>query len=298
MNYLIYPTKVMGISQSYLGTYSHTKHYKGVPQAFPIDEACNDSGREYFYCPCDEIEIKRIYGIGAKGTNTIWLQSTSKVVTPTFTDYVTIMVIHPNDDDLSKLKVGQKFKRYEPMFREGVDGQATGNHFHFSISKSMFSQLSGSGWVQNSLQAWVMDKNNKKPEDCFYVDPTFTTIKRNQGIKFTKLYGQPIIKDINKRQVEVFVDDLRLRKEPNGEILGFIKRGIYDILEEKDGWLKIKDGYIGKGKWLSIYEIVKPIEPTPLEPIPNEPENVQNSLLKALLELIKLLIEKLKGGKL
>ena len=55
MNYLFYPTKVMGISQSYLGTFSHQNSFKGKPQSFPIDEACSDTGRDWFYCSCDEL---------------------------------------------------------------------------------------------------------------------------------------------------------------------------------------------------------------------------------------------------
>jgi hypothetical protein len=73
--------------------------------------------------------IKRIY---TAGTNTIWLESTTPVKMPCGTDYVTMMVIHPNDDTLSGLYVGQKFTRKQAMFTEGMDG-ATANHFHISV---------------------------------------------------------------------------------------------------------------------------------------------------------------------
>lgn len=102
-----YPIKTMNITQSYTGTYSHSKNYNGSPRDYPIDDNCGTTGRSYFYAPFD-CSIKRIYGVGAKGTNTIWIQSQAPVQTPSFTDYVTIMVIHPNDDTLSKLKVGQE----------------------------------------------------------------------------------------------------------------------------------------------------------------------------------------------
>jgi len=287
MNYLFYPTKVMGITQTYLGMFSHEKSYKGKPQSFPIDEACSDTGRDWLYCTCDELEVKKIYGVGISGGNTFWLQSTSKVKTPTFEDFITIMVVHPNDDDMSKLKIGQKFKRGEQIVREGKDGDATGNHFHIEVAKGKFA---GAGWLKNSLGAWVISGDSRKPEECFYIDPTFTTIRNARDLKFIKLYGTPIVKDTSKRQVEVLVDNLRIRKEPNGEILGYIKKGIYDILEEKDGWLKIDGGYIGIGKWLVIYERIEIEEPTPNEPI-------LDKLLKALLDLVNLLIDKLKGGK-
>ena len=101
-------------------------------------------------------------------------------------DYVTIMVIHPNDDTLSKLKEGQKFKRGEKMFLEGNDGNATGYHFHISAATGKFT---GSGWTQNSKSSWVLSTTGKtiKPEQAFWVDDTFTTIKSAGGITFKHL---------------------------------------------------------------------------------------------------------------
>ena len=33
-----YPTKTMNITQSYTGTYSHSKNYNGSPRDYPIDD--------------------------------------------------------------------------------------------------------------------------------------------------------------------------------------------------------------------------------------------------------------------
>ena len=136
----------MNITQSYTGTYSHSKNYNGSPRDYPIDDNCGTTGRSYFYAPFD-CSIKRIYGVGAKGTNTIWIQSQAPVQTPSFTDYVTIMVIHPNDDTLGKLKVGQVFRQGAAMFLEGNDGRATGYHFHISAGRG---RAQGNGWKQNT----------------------------------------------------------------------------------------------------------------------------------------------------
>ena len=76
-----YPIKTMNITQSYTGTYSHSKNYNGSPRDYPIDDNCGTTGRSYFYAPFD-CSIKRIYGVGAKGTNTIWIQSQAPVQTP------------------------------------------------------------------------------------------------------------------------------------------------------------------------------------------------------------------------
>ena len=204
-NYLIYPTKVMNITQNYSNSYSHSPHSNGKPADYPIDEACGDSGRDYFYCPCDEIKIAHIYGVGNNNkTNTIWLESTSKVVMPSGTDYITILITHPNDDDLLKLKEGQSFVRGQKIFREGNNGNATGYHFHIAVGTGKFT---GSGWVQNSKKAWVHQTTGVqlKPEQAFYIDPSFTTIKNNGGIKFQNL----------PKEAEIKTEIYRIRKTWN-----------------------------------------------------------------------------------
>lgn len=185
-NYLTYPCKVMNITQGYADSYSHDIHVSGSPKDYPIDEACAGSGREYFCCPCDAVQIAHIYGVGTGGTNTVWLESTEKVITPSGEDYVTILVMHPNDDDLSQLYEGQRFTRGQPMFREGTDGNATGNHFHMSVG---FGKFTGTGWVQNTAGAWVNNTTGKqlKPEEAFFIDSAFTTVYSANGISFEYL---------------------------------------------------------------------------------------------------------------
>lgn len=178
-NYLTYPVKCMNVTQGYTGNYTHGPHNTGSPKDYPWDEACGDYGRSPMYCPCDEMKIVRIY---TTGTNTLWLESTDKVHFADGTcDYVALMVTHPNDSDIKRLKVGQKFKRGELICYEGMDGNATGNHFHFSAGKG---KMRGNGWVQNSNKKWVLNCTNGtfKPEELFYIDPKFTTVKNANGI--------------------------------------------------------------------------------------------------------------------
>lgn len=184
-NYLTYPCKVMNITQGYTGNYSHGPHNTGSPKDYPWDEACSDSGRSAMYCPCDEIKITRIYGVGSRGTNTIWLTSTSEVFFADGTSgYFTMLVTHPNDDDVKDLKVGQTFKRGQFICYEGTDGNATGNHFHFSAGKG-----TGGSWRENSNGKWVLtcSGGTYKPEALFYVDKDFTTIKNAKGLSFKAL---------------------------------------------------------------------------------------------------------------
>lgn len=184
MQYLKYPTKTMKITQNYNGTYSHSLESKATPPAYPIDEGCADSGRDYFYAPCDVV-VKRIYGVGNKGANTIWMESQSEVMLANGkTSFVTIRVTHPEDDDLSKYKVGQKFKQGDKLFREGKDGNATGNHFHIEVNTCKFSALSNNGWAKNSKGEYSTTPNSIKPEQAFYVDKNFTTIKNTNGLNF------------------------------------------------------------------------------------------------------------------
>lgn len=185
-NYLTYPLKKMRITQSYSGTVSHKPHTLGTPKDYPVDDGGADSGRDYMYCPCDEMVIRRIYGVGGGGTNTLWLQSTDVVHFADGTkDFFTLLVTHPNDSDLKKLKVGQRFKRGEKICREGADG-ATGNHFHFSGGKGLFK---GNGWVQNSKGKWVLYVTTKaeKPENLFFIDKSFTKIVNSKGLWFEPL---------------------------------------------------------------------------------------------------------------
>lgn len=187
MQKLIYPTKVMNITQNYDGNTSHYPESHGKPCAYPIDENCGSTGRGYFYAPCDLV-VKRIYGVGNAGTNTIWLESQEKVeLANGKKSWVTIRVTHPNDDTLKKYKVGQKFKKYDRMFLEGNDGQATGYHFHIEVNTCKFKDLTNKGWVKNNKGYWVTSPNSIEPENAFYVDKDFTTIKGTAGLKFKNL---------------------------------------------------------------------------------------------------------------
>lgn len=186
-NYLVYPTTVMNISQSYWDPYSHKKHTTANPPDYPIDE-CGGEERSWFYCPCNEMEIVHIYGVGNGGTNTIWMTSTAPVIMPCGIDYVSIMVEHPNDDDLSRLREKQTFARGVAMFQEGTDGWATGNHFHISVGRGALSDPS-SGWTENGNGAWVIDtvSGALKPQQAFFVNTDITTIEEDCGLDFSTI---------------------------------------------------------------------------------------------------------------
>ncbi len=185
-NYLIYPCKTMRITQSYTGKTSHKPHTQGTPKDYPIDEGCLDTGRGYIYCPCNKMKVRRIYGVGTGGVNTLWLESTDKVLFADGTkDYFTMLITHPDDSELKSITVGDTFKRKEPICREGKDG-ATAYHFHISGGKGKMSSI---GWVKNTKGKWVLTttKGAFKPESLFYIDPDFTKVLSSASLKFKTL---------------------------------------------------------------------------------------------------------------
>ena len=80
MNYLIYPLKIMNITQTYKNDFSHSRHTIGTPKDYPIDDNYGAAGSNgYFYCPCDKMVVKKIYGVGTTATNVLWLESLTPV---------------------------------------------------------------------------------------------------------------------------------------------------------------------------------------------------------------------------
>ncbi len=190
-NYAIYPCTDMKINEN---AFDEIHQDYSDPSAnfrdFPIDEVCTGYGNSYMYCPCDAMEVVKIYGVGNEDkTNTIWLRSTTPVVMPSGTDYLVMMVMHPEDDQLSSIQEGHIFTRGEPMFCEGSDGgKSTGPHFHISVGKG--NKVNGyNWWRQNSNGAWVLYTTGGTIEiqDAFYLDPDFTTVRNSNGINFTNV---------------------------------------------------------------------------------------------------------------
>lgn len=184
-NYLTYPFRTMRITQSYTGKTSHYPHTVGSPKDYPIDEGGADGGRDPVYAPCDLV-VKRVYGVGNSGVNTVWLESTKPVTLANGkTDYITIMLTHPNDSDVKRLKPGMVIKKGSYICYEGTDG-ASGNHIHMSVG---LGKMTGNGWTKNSKGKYVLTTTGGtlKPEEAFFIDPAFTTVKDSNWLKFKTL---------------------------------------------------------------------------------------------------------------
>ena len=244
MNYLTYPCKVMRITQNYLGKTSHYPHTVGSPKDYPIDEGGKDRGKDMIFCPCDKMKVVRIFGVGTGGTNTIWLQSAEKVSFADGTlDFFTMLVTHPDDENLKNVRVGQFFKRGEAVTKEGSDG-TTANHLHISGGKGKFK---GSGWVVNSKGKWVLTTTGGayKPEKLFYVDPDFTKVISKGGIAFKML---PEEYTTGYYRVNAAVLNVRKGAGTNFAKAGTLIKGKKIKILEVDGiW-----GRYAANKWISL----------------------------------------------
>ncbi len=130
--------------------------------------------------------------------------------------------------DSIKVKKGDKVTKDTVIGITGATGEVTGIHLHF-------------GWFPSS--DINKDWHSKNFEDYEkYVFPVEA-----------KIIGNPVLRDTSKDQIEVIIDNLYVRDNPNGNILGYIKEGFYDILDSKFRgnytWYKIGEGY-----WIAYNE--------------------------------------------
>lgn len=243
-NYLIYPCKVMRITQNYNGKTSHYPHTVGSPKDYPIDEGCSNSGKDPIYCPCDEMVVKRVYGVGTRGVNTLWLESTTKVHFADGTrDYFTMLITHPDDVNLKGIAVGKRYKRGDKITLEGKDG-ATGNHFHISGGKGKFR---GNGWLLNTRGKYVLNTTGGayKPEKLFFIDRSFTKVMSKGGIAFKNLPDEYIV---GTYKVNTAVLNVRKGAGTNFAVATTLIKGKKVKIIEVDGvW-----GRYAKNKWVSL----------------------------------------------
>lgn len=275
MEKAMYPSKVMRITQKH-GIGTHARN-------FAVDEAGLDGEIGNIIAPFTGI-IRKIY---TQDANEVWLESVDEVEYPDGTiDYMTIMLAHSNN--VSNLFVGKKINQGEAFYSEGTKGQATGNHCHFECGKGKFT---GTGW-HNDNGSWNIN-NGKLVTDCLWIDDSYT-IKNSAGYNFkntksveVKYFGTPVSRDESKIQVEIKkgVTTVRARTSANGNILGYMNSGIYNILEVKNTsgytWYKVEEGlwFAYNPDWATIYY------PKSDDTFAEEIKELQNTILKLETEL-------------
>lgn len=136
---------------------------------YPTDLVGKDTGRDWALAPCDMIVLRRY----TKASHSIWLRSVEEVQTPYGVGYLYMMSEHQDNKEMGE--VGHVYKQGTKMFREGSNGNATGNHLHVSFGFSKTKQTAktmGTGWVKNSKGAWVLHipkVTNIKIDQAVYV---------------------------------------------------------------------------------------------------------------------------------
>ncbi len=150
----------------------------------------------------------------------------------------------------------------------GKTGQATGIHLHF-------------GWFPTSDQDkdWY-SKNWEDFEVYNYVKPL-------------SYVGNPILKDTKKNQLEVKINELRARKEPNGEILGYINKGIYNYIATETNygytWYKLEENYwiAYQEDWINLYSKEEIIEDN------KEEKEPKKKLMLRIFDIFLLIIKRI-----
>ena len=267
MERAMYPCKNIRITQ---------KDHEGThADCWATDEAGYDGGIDPIIAPFTGV-IRKIY---SQDANQVWLESTAPVLYADGTqDYMNIMFCHAND--ISNLWIGKVIKQGEVFYHEGTKGYATGNHCHFECGKGRFD---GVGWHKDNAGWWSVN-NGKRVTDCLFVDDTYNIID-TRGLNFKnikelepKKFGTPVERNEYVNQIKLNTYNIRARKSPNGEILGYMNEGLYNSLEivNQDGydWHKVEDNlWCAMGEWAEwLPKKEQPVEPTP-EPIP-EPEQI------------------------
>lgn len=255
MNSLVYPFKTIRITQGYNDGNHVPYHSNANYKNYPLDEAGLNGGRDYFICPCDHMRVVKLYGNQNIGYH-VWLESTEEVDFADGTrDFCSIFAVHLNQDDYYNLHIGQVFKRNQKIFREGVSGNATGNHIHFAVGAGR-TTLTKTYWIQNNKGKWVLltDNGEKLPQNAFFITDEHKRLDKKQ-IKFTPLSVE-ITSTANARTGAGILYKA-IKKVYPGEL----------YVVEKDtylGWIKLKGvGWVSK-KYVKINTTGKPtITPKP-----------------------------------
>lgn len=150
------------------------------------------------------------------------------------------------------VKKGQKVKRGQQVGNMGNSGYSDGPHDHFEV------------YLNDTY-----DSNRVDPVDYVYAWPhqaVHAGDKKKYGIKtYTPIeeVGHPVERNIYVDQMQVITDTLNARKEPNlkGDLLGYVKPGIYNIygMTEADGykWYQPEDFWCANDKTETWCKIMK-----------------------------------------
>ena len=129
------------------------------------------------------------------------------------------------------VKEKDKVAQLQKVAQVGNSGYSFGNHLHLEVCKSLsFSRHNGEDYIRNKdvyINSW------------YIVDPD-----TQRDYPIPSLLIEPVEEDITVNQVHVTGTDLRVRKSPEGEIVGYAEEGYYNYTEsvEAGGYIWVHVG--------------------------------------------------------
>ncbi len=130
------------------------------------------------------------------------------------------------------VRAGDTVRKGQRIATMGNTGSSSGTHLHFEVRQGG-QRVNGLDYVLVQPGQVVSENSNLK-DQIRYAQPALPVI------------GTPVVRDGTKNQIEVAIDNLRVRSGPYrmDNVLGYLKPGWYDVLETSDMRAEESNGYL------------------------------------------------------
>jgi hypothetical protein len=149
---------------------------------FNIDVAYRQDG--WVYAPADGFisAVDMNLYVPGVSSNIVYFETDGPVITPTFTDIVTMRMAHGNDADLKALGVarGKHYKQGERIYKQGVKG-TTSAHVHLATGRGKFKSPGTIKIGTGSAPSILTTGGRTHTFDTFYLRKGTPVYKWNNG---------------------------------------------------------------------------------------------------------------------